>query len=95
MSLDYVRKTTSAEVWAVIRARHHVDMTVFSSYSAPDGNPDGDLDKCEMMTEYGFNGDEVPLIGCRTTWTKKRDSYERLDEIHHYWLCVARETLDF
>lgn len=86
---DYKRIPTSAEVWAVIRARHP-ELKVFSSYSAPDGDQFGNPDECKMMTEYGFEDCDYPIIGAETTWNKSYDKpYERLNEKHIYWLCVA------
>ena len=81
--------STSAEVWAVIRARHANDLVVFSSYSAPDGDPYRSSDKCEMMTEYGFKDSDYPFIGARTTWQKHPTiEYKREHEKHEYWLCI-------
>ena len=83
---------TSAEVWAVIKARHP-ELVVFSSYSAPDGDQWGDPEKCTMMTEYGFSGADFPIIGAETTWTKNHDKpYERTGQIHEYWLCIGIDS---
>ena len=80
---------TSPEVWAVIKARHP-ELKVFSSYSAPDGDPYGNPDECKMMTEYGFDGHDYPIIGAETTWDKNHDvPHIRLNEKHNYWLCIA------
>ena len=86
---EYIRIPTSPEVWAVIKVSHP-NLKVFSSYSAPDGDSFGNPDECKMMTEYGFEGCDYPIIGAETTWDKKRDKpYERLNEEHIYWLCVV------
>lgn len=86
---DYKKVPTSAEVWAVIKARHP-ELKVFSSYSAPHGDRFGDPSECRMMTEYGFESCDYPIIGTETTWDKNYDKpCERLNEKHIYWLCVA------
>ncbi len=64
---DYKRVPTSAEVWAVIRARHP-EMRVFGSYSAPDGGLVGDPSKGKMFTSYGFEHGDYPVIEAQTTW---------------------------
>lgn len=85
----YKRLPTSAEVWAVIRARHSGDLCVFSSLSEPDGDPFGNQSHCRMMTEYGIKDSPFPLIGAETNWQKHPDNdYERVDEKTEYWLCV-------
>ncbi len=89
--MNYKKMVTSAEVWAVIRARHK-DLVVFGSYSAPDGDQHGDPSQGRMDTSYGFYGSDYPIIEASTTWTINRDkSYERLDETTLYWLCLPIE----
>jgi hypothetical protein len=85
---DYKRASTSAEVWAVIRARHP-EMRVFSTYSAPDGDQFGDPNKGKMFTSYGFEHGDYPVIEAQTTWdidpvTRRK----RVNERHEYWLCL-------
>lgn len=85
---NYKRVSTSAEVWAVIRARHP-EMRVFGSYSAPDGDYFGDPSKGKMFTSYGFEHGDFPVIEAQTTWDIDREfSYKRLNEKHEYWLCL-------
>lgn len=82
-----MRIATSAEVWAVIRARHP-DMVVFGSFSDPDGSFSGGS-RGQMMTEYGFRNCEIPLLRAETTWDiGPEGSHERLNEQHKYWLSV-------
>lgn len=69
-ALAYRKVATSAEVYAVIRARHQAEMVVFGTISEPDGNPWGDSDDCRMMTEWGIKGCDMPLIGINQRWTK-------------------------
>ncbi len=85
--MSYKKIPTSAEVWAVIRARHK-DLVVFGSYSAPDGDQYGDMSKGRMDTSYGFNDSEEPLIHASTTWTIDRgEPHNRIDEVTNYWIC--------
>lgn len=85
---DYKRVPTSAEVWAVIRARHP-EMRVFGSYSAPDGDHFGDLSKGKMFTSYGFEQGDFPVIEAQTTWDiDKETPLKRVNERHEYWLCL-------
>lgn len=80
---NYKRVLTSAEVWAVIRARHP-EMCVFSSYSEPSSENGG----C-MFTSYGFNQGDYPVIEAQTTWDTDQESpHKRINERHEYWLCI-------
>lgn len=90
----YTKRTTTPEVWAVIRASHP-ELVVYSSYSAPDGDRFGNPDKCKMFTEYGFKDSDVPIIGAETTWEKDLEyEYKRVNEQTEYWLCIAVDDLD-
>jgi hypothetical protein len=89
MTWEWGRVTTSAEVWAVIRARHADELVPFSSLSEPDGNPFGRPDEGRMMTEYGFKDADYPLLGVDTRWDIDPETrYKRLNEKTEYWLCV-------
>ncbi len=89
MIVGYKRVSTTAEVWAVIRASHP-DLIVFSSYSAPDGDGFGDPSECKMMTEYGFPLSDLPTIGAETTWEKDPEKeHKRINERTLYWICVG------
>lgn len=81
----YHRVPTSAEVWAVILARHP-EMVVFGTYSAPNGNPHGDP-KGKMFTSFGFSGFDYPVIEAETTWDIGEDG-KRNNVKHEYWLCL-------
>ena len=83
---EWRKAFTSAEVYAVIRAKHG-DMVVFSSYSNPTGN-DGMTTKSQMHTEWGFAGDDIPVIGIATYWDAG-DGTERKNVTSEYWLCVG------
>lgn len=77
---------TSAEVWAVLRARHGRVLKVFSTFSDPE---------CGCMeTTFSLPSAGYPLIGARTTWKPNPERPgERIDEQHEYFLFVAmKET---
>lgn len=81
---------TSAEVWAVIHAKHGKELKVFSTYSAPGGDQFGDPTVGRMETSYGFDGCDTPIIKAKTTWDIDSEKpYERLNVKNEYWLCVA------
>ena len=85
---DYKRVPTSAEVFAVIRARHP-EMRVFGSYSAPEGDMFGDERRAKMFTSYGFAQGDYPVIECQTTWDIIDDEpRKRTSEHNEYWLCL-------
>lgn len=85
---EYKRVPTSAEVWAVIRARHP-EMKVFGSFSAPEGDPYGDPSKGRMFTSYGFEGNDYPVIEAQTTWDIDHENkHMRVNQHHEYWLCL-------
>lgn len=89
--MSYVQITTSAEVWAVIKARHGNELSVFESFSDSTGTFNGGPGEIgRMMTAYGFKGAKEPIIKAETTWRiNPEKSYERIDETHQYWLCVG------
>ena len=84
---DYIKVPTSAEVWAVIKARHGNSLAVFESFSNPDGSFMGNC-RPEMMTVYGFHDSAFPLMGARTTWETQTDG-KRGNERTEYWLCIV------
>lgn len=88
----YTKITTSAEVWAVLKARHGAQMRVYGSYSAPEGDHMGDPTQAVMMTEYAFADAQWPLMGARTTWQVGDYSFPRQTEQSEYWLCVRTES---
>ena len=93
---DWIKIQTTAEVWAVIRARHHEQLEVFASASFPDGHPMHGPSDCSMYTLYGFKGADFPFMGAETTWTKNQEKpSERIDEEHEYWLCLNKEQEEF
>ncbi len=54
---------TSAEVYAVIWAKHKKQLKPHSSFTDMDGNGyEFSSGKPEIMTEWGFDGSETPLL---------------------------------
>lgn len=89
--MSYVQISTSAEVWAVIKARHGKDLKVFESFSDPGGTFNGGPgERGRMMTAYGFDGAPEPIIKAQTTWRIDPEKpHQRIDEEHYYWLCIG------
>ena len=56
-------KETSAEVYAVIMAKHRKELVVHSSFSDPTGTGHHfSSGSPEMLTEWGFKDSEQPLL---------------------------------
>jgi len=85
---------TTVEVWQAIRDAHP-ELIVFGSFSDPTGSfPDGFHGNAKMMTQYGFEGQEIPVIMAETTWQIPSEGWggghsllERENEYDRYWLC--------
>ena len=92
MSDHYLRITTSAEVWNVLRARHAAELRVYGSYSAPEGDQFTGPSKAVMKTEYAFEDARWPLMGACTRWDVADTTYPRKSERTEYWLCVRTEA---
>ena len=85
---DYSLVITSYEVWKAIHTQHP-ELRVFGSYSAPNGNEFGNLNKGMMFTSYGFPQSDYPIMEGQTTWDIDREHPEiRMNEVHEYWLCI-------
>lgn len=93
---EWKRISTSAEVAAVIRARHGKELVVFSSFSDPDGTFNGGAgERGRMETAWGFKGADAPILEARTTWDiDPEHDYRRINEQHEYWLCAATQPKD-
>lgn len=93
MNDEYKRVPTSAEVWAVIRARHP-NLVPFGSYTAPEGDYfGGDSSHGRIFTSYGFEGHDYPVIEAETTWDiDQSEPSKRHNEQHEYWLCLPIKT---
>lgn len=86
-----MRLYTSAEVYAVIHARHSDDLKPFSSFSDPDGTFNGGAGVLgRMETEYGLKNADYPLIGIKSTWPISQTG-KALKRSHEYWLCVNQK----
>lgn len=85
--MRYKKTQTSPEVYAVIMAKHRADLTVFESYSNPDGHCPLGSGSPEMFTSFGFKGSDFPTIAARTTWEDGGALYKRYNEKTEYWLC--------
>ena len=92
MNNEYRRVPTSAEVWAVLNARHASELRVYGSYSAPEGDSFGDPSKTVMKTEYSFEDARWPIMGACTTWDVADATFPRTSERTNYWLCVRTEA---
>jgi hypothetical protein len=82
---------TSAEVWAVIQARHSDQLTVYSSFSDPSGGLMGGGVHGRMETVYAVAGADYPLIGARSTWDIT-DEGGRENKRHDYFLMIPRNV---
>lgn len=90
---EYKELPTSSKVWAVIKARHHDQLKVYSSYSAPNGDFYGNPNEGIMITEYVLIGADYPLMGAETRWDINHETpYERINERHKYWLCLPIDS---
>lgn len=91
---DYKRVSTIYEVWKAIKLAHD-DLTVFGSYSAPDGDYYGDPSRGKMFTSYGFRQGDYPIMEAETTWDIScEEPYKRVNEEHKYWLCLPMKEED-
>lgn len=87
--MEYRKIPTSYEVYRTILNEHHEQLSVFSSFSAPDGDSFGNPDQARMMTEWGFKTADCPIMGAESTWDIDRANVLiRNNEAHRYWLCL-------
>lgn len=90
MTSGFRKVKTSAEVWAVLRARHSDDMELFSSFSDPTGSMFGRSNVGRMETEWAMRGAGGPMLAALTTWDiDPEQAYKRINEKHEYWLCFS------
>jgi hypothetical protein len=75
---------TSTEVFVALRREHGDSLRCFASYSDPESNSP------RMETWFGLRDTDFPIVHALTTWQHGEREYERVNEVHKYWLCVAR-----
>lgn len=90
---DYKRLVTSAEVYAVIMARHRDKMAAFESFSDPDGTFNGGPGGYGRMdTIWGIAGCDYPILEIQTHWRiDPEQPHKRLDQAHQYFLLMAEK----
>jgi hypothetical protein len=92
--MEYKKVITSYDVWSAIR-KNHTELKVFGSYSAPNGDYFGDTSQGKMITSYGFENSDYPIIEAETVWDIDREQpYKRINESHKYWLCIGIKDRD-
>lgn len=90
---DYSRLITSAEVYAVIMARHRDQMRAFSTFSDPEGTFNGSAGLLGRMdTTWGIEGCDYPILEINTMWTIDPEKpYKRVDQVSSYFLLMAEK----
>lgn len=90
---DYSRLITSAEVYAVIMARHRDQMVSFATFSDPHGtfnNGPGEVGR--MDTVWGIAGCDYPILEINTRWDiDPTQSYKRINQTSLYFLLMAEK----
>ncbi len=89
----YSRLITSAEVYAVIMAKHRDQMACFESFSDPDGTFNGGPGiRGRMDTVWGIAGCDYPILEIQTRWDiDPTQPHKRIDEDHSYFLLMAEK----
>lgn len=90
--------TTTGDVyWAILKA-HANDLTVFETFSDPDGSFTGGS-RGEVLTVWGLKGSDFPIMGARTTWDIVRVEIggadwvaTRANQVTEFWLCKNLEA---
>ena len=80
----------SSEAYSVIWALFNSKLKVHSSLSCPEGSPESPS-QCRMMTEWGIDGEPLPLIGNNRKWERNPATGEQTNVEQTYWLCSAQE----
>lgn len=93
MSNEFERIPTSAEVYAVLRARHGDQMRVYASFSDPDGTFNGGPGEIGRMdTIWSIDGCDFPILEIKTTWDiDPVRPHQRTNVESSYWLLVGRK----
>lgn len=78
---------TTAEVFAVFRARHADDMEIVASFT--------DMSGGRMDTQYGIKRSKGPFLEAKSEWEVDEDNpSNRINYACRYWLHVVRDTCD-
>lgn len=97
MTVRWTKVKTSGSVYSLLLETHKDDLTVFESFSDPDGGMRGGSTG-EMETVWGLKGADCALFGARTTWDIARDEELgipfRNNQQTEYWLCKPVEDND-
>jgi hypothetical protein len=89
---DYTRLVTSAEVYAVIMAKHRDQMASFATFSDPDGTFYGGCGVGRMDTVWGIAGCDYPILEIQTRWDIDPDQpHKRVNQTHSYFLLMAKK----
>jgi len=90
---DYTRLATSAEVYAVIMARHRDQMAAFATFSDPDGTFNGSSGAVGRMdTVWGIAGSDYPILEIKTRWDiDPEQPHKRVNQTHSYFLLMAEK----
>jgi hypothetical protein len=90
---NYSRLITSAEVYAVIMARHRDQMSAFGSFSDPDGTFNGGSGAVGRMdTIWGIAGCDYPILEIQTRWDiDPEQPHKRINQSHSYFLLMAEK----
>lgn len=88
---DYSRLITSAEVYAVIMAKHRDQMAAFETFSDPEGTFNGGPGEVGRMdTVWGIDGCDYPILEIQTRWDiDPEQPYKRINQTHSYFLLMA------
>lgn len=85
----YSKLPVTVEVFRALRKQYGDIWKVFSSYSAPDGDYHGNPNEGVMMTEFGLDQFEHPIVGAETKWDIDREHpHERKNLRERFWLCI-------
>lgn len=90
---DYTRLATSAEVYAVIMAKHRDQMASFATFSDPDGTFNGGPGAVGRMdTVWGIAGCDYPILEIQTRWDiDPEQPHKRVNQAHSYFLLMAKK----
>ncbi|KVP76889.1 hypothetical protein WJ94_15870 [Burkholderia ubonensis] len=90
---DFYRLQTSAEVYAVIMAKHRDQMRCYASFSDPDGTFNGGPgERGRMDTIWSIDGCAFPILEINTTWNiDPAQPFKRLNLRSVHFLCLPKK----